>query len=122
MILALRCYFDETTGWFKNPFYPYDDWDMENCDQVVRTSIQEEVIPAFTVYPNPMQDYFTIKPVLSDEKPYDLKIIDIHGRQVLEMVSLIGERKVELRGLPGGMYIIQLIKGDEVGFAKVLKD
>jgi hypothetical protein len=74
------------------------------------------------VYPNLVQNFITIKPVLIDEKPYDLKIFDIHGRQVLEMVSLSGERKVELRGLPGGMYFIQLIEGDEIGFAKVLKD
>ena len=118
----LRCYFDEKTGWFKNPFYTGNQWDMENCEQVVRTSIQEKLITKFEIYPNPIQSFITIQPVYIDDTPYDLKIFDMYGRKVKELISVRGVSKVDMSGLSKGIYVVQVNIDSKIGFAKVFKE
>ncbi|MFP4529590.1 MAG: DUF1566 domain-containing protein [Candidatus Kapaibacterium sp.] len=74
------------------------------------------------VYPNPASEYLNIS--LPDEKftGIDLIIENMLGQAVAEYELTIDAPRVDASGLAPGMYIIKLISGGEITYAKFIKE
>ncbi|KAA1244573.1 T9SS type A sorting domain-containing protein [Aquimarina sp. RZ0] len=75
-------------------------------------STQEEEIKkevAFTVYPNPTDNFVTIKTNISLQQ-FHISILDISGKKISEVVSArrSGELQVDFSSLSKGIYIIEV--------------
>jgi hypothetical protein len=77
----------------------------------------------FRVYPNPTTGIFTLELAASKgNQIVDVFISDMMGKTVFkERVSEIGNWKFSLSDKPAGVYIVQVVSGDRVGTAKVIK-
>ncbi len=65
---------------------------------------------AFGISPNPSQDYVTVK--FDDYKPADYQLTDMQGK-VLMAGKITSGKKLDIRHLQAGMYVIRLISEDK---------
>ncbi|MBM2814360.1 MAG: BNR/Asp-box repeat protein [Ignavibacteria bacterium] len=65
---------------------------------------------ALSLFPNPVQNILNIQIDLPSETPIHIQIIDILGRQAAAREIPAGEKewKLDLEGLPSGMYILKM--------------
>jgi hypothetical protein len=65
---------------------------------------------AFSVYPNPSDNHFVIKLALGDSEGYQVKIFDMMGKQIEELVITNGQYSVQWSpdNVSPGMYIIRV--------------
>lgn len=74
---------------------------------------ENNVVEAYELYPNPAQDQFNIDLILNSEAQVEIKVLDITGRELLQVVNSqlsSGEAKlnVSVEALPAGTYFIEL--------------
>jgi hypothetical protein len=77
----------------------------------------------FKVYPNPTKGMFTLS--LNQELEYSAALVHVYnlfGSEILsdEMV-ITNTKEISLMKLPKGIYLIQVIIGNQVGTAKIIK-
>ena len=77
-------------------------------------------------FPNPTRNNSTIQLEIANEAQFDIKLYDLNGRQIqnIHQGQLSQGRKqfeVELGQLPAGMYIVQVLNGDQVETLKIQK-
>jgi len=77
----------------------------------------------FRIYPNPTTGEITI--VVSDEmksSTANIHIYNMFGSAVLNDAMIgTGIKELSLQNLPKGIYIIQIISGDQIGTTKIIK-
>jgi PKD domain len=77
--------------------------------------------PKFDVRPNPFKDYLEIIPLDDGYHLYDMTLIDIFGRIVLDQAMTFPGR-IGLKTFPSGIYFLSLRQGDHVVWStKLLK-
>jgi hypothetical protein len=77
---------------------------------------------AFSVYPNPVQDFITIKSV---ERMKNLKIYNVTGSllRAVDMGSQSGSRDIDVSDLPKGIYMIKVNFSEGGTFAyRIIKE
>ena len=95
--------------------------DSDTMSFVVQTTlgIQDQVLPSFTIYPNPAKDFI----VLSDEYQKvvsSLKVFNVAGAVVLE--SETPKKRIDVSQLTPGVYTMELHHKTGVITEKFIKD
>ena len=87
--------------------------------KVVITCREEESVQAFTVFPNPSSQFFTLN--LPDNNTYDVRVNDLLGRTILSFSAASGSLKFG-EELNAGMYFVQILKnGELISTLKIIK-
>ncbi|MEO6949422.1 MAG: T9SS type A sorting domain-containing protein [Ginsengibacter sp.] len=76
----------------------------------------------FTIFPNPVHDFFTIR--YSSQEKSSLFIFDINGKQVYRgalEANNNGTQKVDVSNLPAGTYIIKSVSNQRTETQKLIK-
>ena len=94
---------------FQNDQFMYEISNSE-CDGLVDIPESSEN-PAFTVSPNPFQDYFTISSP-PGEKIASLRLFDMNGKVVFQ-ISNPAEIKIHAGDLQPGMYFLEIMTSDQ---------
>jgi hypothetical protein len=79
---------------------------------------------SFTAYPNPFKDDFEVRmgPMAASEKELRLRLCDLNGKVVFEWRGDILPRNISISaGIPSGMYILEMRRGDYVARQKLIK-
>lgn len=96
--------------------------DLYQTDEIVLNQGFQQFIPIlnagivsgypekeFRIYPNPASDRIQIKPSgPPDEDPIRIELMDICGRQRLELHSSTGDITLDVSRLPDGLYCIRI--------------
>ena len=69
--------------------------------------------PSFQVQPNPFVDFLEIVPDEDGYHLYDMTLIDIFGRVVLDQTMTLPGR-IGLKNFPPGIYFLSLHQGDHI--------
>lgn len=81
-----------------------------SCSTSVATGLENSELAGFSLYPNPAKDYIIIS--IEDyygKQEYSIKILDMHGKNVLEMKVAQPIHEINLSGMPGkGLYTVQV--------------
>ena len=67
-------------------------------------------LPQLTLYPNPTSNFIQLKNIRADEVQ-EVQIAGIDGKMVLAFKTT-GLMQYNISNLPGGMYLLKLIKKD----------
>ncbi len=103
---------------FQNDQFFYEASNSE-CAGLVEASESSES-PAFSVSPNPFQDFFTITPP-PGEKIASLRLFDIAGKTVLH-ISDPAETKIHAGDLPPGVYFLEIVSDRQKrGFIRLVQ-
>jgi hypothetical protein len=68
-------------------------------------NISEAIQNSIKVYPNPCSDYISIE---TGENLNSVRVINLSGRVVLEKHEVDNDSPIDLKGIPEGMYILQV--------------
>jgi hypothetical protein len=74
----------------------------------------------FSVYPNPANEFFQIKPTLSEN--YQLSITNLLGKLVFTNTLMTGESKIDISHFLPGIYIIKIESLNAVKMFKIIKN
>ena len=84
----------------------------------IRTGNQKIVETApFRFYPNPV---IHAKLTIDTESPLNLRIIDMHGKEVKAFDLVAGNTQLDLSGLAQGAYLMEWQSGNSIGFEKLI--
>lgn len=90
-----------------------------------RSHQEQSGLPAFLLYPNPVQDYILIRPEAgyTFENAWDGSIISLDGRYSKRVrIESWENQKLTISSLPAGVYVIELFSGNQyLGTAKFIK-
>lgn len=97
------------------------------CDTivvVVSNILEETTFSSLEVYPNPTREYLSVSLEAKPKSDLELKVFDLHGRMLFETStsSVQGryQEKLDLRGLPSGLYQLKVRVGEEEVYRKVV--
>ncbi len=76
--------------------------------------------PGFSVYPNPCNDYISIK--LENSDNFKISIVDIQGQAISSQLISGKATSIDLKDLNSGIYILKIEQGEKVLIRKVLKN
>jgi para-nitrobenzyl esterase len=82
------------------------------------TGITEESLVSFLLYPNPTANLLNIK--TETEGKFDLTIVDLTGRKVLNKTNLNGHVTIDLSPLNKGNYIVKLSQNNNFTVEKLI--
>jgi hypothetical protein len=86
----------------------------------MHNGIEKEAAPLpFEIFPNPAQGYFKVRSNLNTT--YALRIFDSMGKQVMSKVNLFDEETISLKGLPSGLYLVQVLNKQANQTFKLMK-
>lgn len=86
------------------------------CFEVVVTSIKNETESNFFVFPNPTNNFITVK---SDQLIQEIQVLDIAGKSVL---TIANSNSADLSSLAAGLYYLTLqFDNGSIGHVKVMK-
>jgi hypothetical protein len=95
---------------------------LEDGDGI--TNPDQQYNSSFNVYPNPANDRVTVVFSSYKEEGYNIRLIDISGRTVLNQnnISVIGENQYQMNisELSKGIYMVMLQRGDGVLQSKIV--
>lgn len=100
----LRCYQDNTTTLFLNPYYPYNDWNHQDCEQIITGFEESKTENKITIYPNPASNYVSI---LNIDRNIEYKILDNTGKNI-KQGRISGSSKIDIKNFAKGIYFIEL--------------
>ncbi|MFZ5939850.1 MAG: T9SS type A sorting domain-containing protein [Bacteroidota bacterium] len=116
----LRCYTDEFQNTAINPFYPWQDWNRQDCEQVLdlsRRGFPEE--RTIEVYPSPFFDVIRLSSALP--LPARYRVCDLNGRLLHSGWLPAGEISIDLSHLPAGFYFLELTNKESAIVRKIIK-
>ena len=91
-------------------------------DQNVSNSIAIEENADFRVYPNPANGQLFIESSLSENAPYQVRLVDTQGRMVKSpaLGRPADRQTLNIGGLPAGLYGLVILQGNNQYFQKVV--
>jgi hypothetical protein len=114
----LRCYQDENTEVFLNPFHPTYGWNHQDCEEIITGIEEPENEAKISIFPNPGKSSISIKNI---DKITAYKIIDITGKVLVN--GLVSEsNKINIKELSKGIYFIELKNEDVLTTQKIIKE
>lgn len=75
----------------------------------------------FTVYPNPVTDILTINSTHSQNESATVRLFDDNGRLIYNHNLVEGKNTINAHQFPKGIYLLQLMRGNEVQNVKIIK-
>jgi hypothetical protein len=102
----LRCFQENNSSVFINPFYIYNDWNKSDCEQIIVINDLDntETNNSITLFPNPTSNNLHIR---GCELSSEYKIIDTTGRYITQ--GILGESCIiDIKHLDNGIYFIEL--------------
>lgn len=96
---------------------------VQNFYSATINSVSEENDKAiFTIFPNPVQDYITIKGINKLSRQTVIQITDLTGNLILEDKATINNSfRLNVSQLSAGLYFINLKNGQEITTQKFIK-
>ncbi|WP_195759278.1 T9SS type A sorting domain-containing protein [Pedobacter puniceum] len=83
------------------------------------TSVKEDPkFVGFAYYPNPIEAGNTLTVMFSDT--YDIELIDMTGKSVLNQKSLKGKQELETSKLNSGIYLLKVESEGKLAFRKII--
>ncbi|MFH2141124.1 MAG: T9SS type A sorting domain-containing protein [Bacteroidota bacterium] len=93
---------------------------ISNIVDIYNNSISDYGLPnRFSVSPNPFSEQIDF--VYEKNSTYEIKILNVLGKEVLSTIATCTRHSVSTSALPCGTYLIQLISEDGVGIKKMVK-
>ena len=106
-------------GWYRDDFTFTSKWNLES-DIVTEDmhlyakwtvlGIEDLNIPSLNIYPNPATNSITITGISAGN---EIRVMDLSGRNVMELRATAEEQTLNIESLSAGMYIIQV--GNKIG-------
>ncbi|MEQ1744411.1 MAG: T9SS type A sorting domain-containing protein [Saprospiraceae bacterium] len=104
-------------------------WSANNCpgdvsrnvDVKVCVGTEEPTLPGVRVLPNPFRAQLSVlfdRPVQPGSR---LRLLDVHGKLLVEQTALLETTHLETSHLPAGTYVLQIVENGRVGVWKVVK-
>lgn len=92
---------------------------VSSCFSYFQVSQQEMELNALQIYPNPAQEYITLKRETSAQAPFGILIINTSG-QIIRNLKQVSESelRIDVTKLPPGMYILR-IRDEQSGYSQV---
>jgi len=100
-------------NWFNTNHFP-SCLSVNGINEVNKNTEQK-----FSVYPNPANNILSVN-FSAKNKQVSFEIIDLTGR-VVNKGSIIDSESISIQSLETGLYIIRLLDGNEIHFAKFVK-
>jgi hypothetical protein len=85
-------------------------------DFIYLITSQESGIEELKIYPNPFTDELNIE----SNTPIEVSVIDMTGRSITN-TSIVGQQKIFLSNIASGVYSLQVRKGKEVFYTRVVR-
>lgn len=63
---------------------------------------------AYRIYPNPAGEYVVIESMNPEEDPYSIEVLDLRGEVLMRTSDHKGKTRVNLNGIPSGLYLLQI--------------
>jgi hypothetical protein len=79
--------------------------DTSNCHTINGVGIQEQTNSNIYVYPNPARESFTI---IGLEQGMEIRLMDMHGREVLQKIASEETALISLEGIAYGVYLVRV--------------
>lgn len=114
----LRCYQDNHSGLFLNPFHSNYGWNHLDCGQIISGIQEPESKENLTVFPNPTQSSITIQNI---DRATTYKIIAISGR-IIKHGIISESTEISLTELSKGVYFIEFGNDKMVIVRKIIKN
>jgi len=83
--------------------------------QAAPASVPNEAMVAWSLYPNPAENYLIISNAASNGKTTEYEVTDMPGRTVLHGTVQGSSQVIDIGSLAPGTYIMKLYKDDEAG-------
>jgi len=80
--------------------------ELQNKHMNLTTGLDEVSNPVFYQYPNPVSDVLFVETALDEEISF--LILDLNGKTYKEGSLRQGKNKLDLSGLPAGIYILNV--------------
>lgn len=114
----LRCYQDNNTGLFLNPFYSGYGWNHQECEEILLGIEKTEDKQSISIFPNPTQSSITVRNI---DRVTAYKIITISGSVVKQ--GIISESsELSLAELSKGIYFIEFESDKVLIVRKIVKN
>jgi len=113
----LRCYQDNNTDLFLNPFHPNYGWNHQDCEEII-TGIEEiKSTENVSVFPNPTKNTISIKHI---DRETAYKIFNINGKIIIR--GIISEsNEINIKEFSKGIYFIELENENMLTVRKIIK-
>lgn len=83
----------------------------------VISSIEEETLDQFNAFPNPTQGILNLQ---FKEQPTQIQLIDFTGKLIKQYVVDGLDAQIDLRNIPAGNYILQVLNGEKSFSQKIV--
>jgi len=114
----LRCYQDKNTVLFLNPYYPYNDWNHMDCEQIITGFKETKIEDEITIFPNPAEKYISI---LNIDRNTEYKILDNSGKRI-KQGRISESNKIDIKNFAKGIYFLELIDDNVKTTKKIIKN
>jgi hypothetical protein len=111
---------NQSSGWIF-----FDSVHFKQASTVGIAQVTDANTNEISVYPNPIKDMFNVSYSLQENKQVDIKVYTIDGKEVSTLSSAeqtAGDHNQSLRmpSVAPGIYLIQVIQGDQASYKKVV--
>jgi V8-like Glu-specific endopeptidase len=90
-------------------------------DEPVMQKTGNDIGQAINVYPNTSPGLFTVELRNSFQQPIsEIKVYDLQGRLIKTVPVNNTKTTIDITGQPAGMYLLQIISGNETGLRRVI--
>lgn len=113
----LRCYQDNNTDLFQNPFHPIYGWNHEDCEEIITGIKETEILEKISVFPNPTKSSISIKNI---DIGTVYKIYNCNGI-VLIKGKTSESNEISIAALSNGIYFIELKNENILTVKKIIK-
>ena len=113
----LRCYQDNNTDLFLNPFHPSYGWNHQDCEEIITGIAETKNTEKISVFPNPTKSIISIKNI-DGETAY--KIFNINGKIIIHGI-ITESNEINIEEFSKGIYFIELENENMLTVRKIIK-
>lgn len=114
----LRCYQEDGTNLFINPFHGGYGWNHQDCEEIT-TDIEETTNKErIFIFPNPTNSIISIQNI---DRTIEYKICNMSGEIVVKGITS-ESNEISLAGLANGIYFIELKNDNVLIVKKIIKN
>lgn len=113
----LRCYQDDSTSLFMNPFHINYGWNHQDCEEIITGIEETKSIENVSIYPIPAKNIISVKNI---DKETAFRIFNINGILILQGI-ITESSKINIEEFIEGIYFIELTNNDIFTVRKIIK-